>query len=45
MTRGSENIVLASTSSQPDGVERLANGVSSDLDMALELLAPYRRSA
>ncbi len=44
-TRGSESIVISSTSSQPDSVDRLEHGVSSDMDMALDLLAPYRRSA
>lgn len=44
-TRGSESIVIASTSSQPDSVDRLEHGVSSDMDMALDLLAPYRRAA
>lgn len=44
-TRGSESIVIASTSSQPDSIDRLEHGVSSDMDMALDLLAPYRRSA
>ncbi|MCO4257408.1 hypothetical protein [Pseudarthrobacter cellobiosi] len=44
-TRGSESIVIASTTSQPDSVERLERGVTSDMDMALDLLAPYRRSA
>lgn len=44
-TRGSESIVIASTSSQPDSIDRMEHGVSSDMDMALDLLAPYRRSA
>lgn len=44
-TRGSESIVISSTSSQPDSIDRLEHGVSSDMDMALDLLSPYRRSA
>lgn len=44
-TRGSESIVIASTTSQPDSVDRLERGVTSDMDMALDLLAPYRRAA
>lgn len=44
-TRGSESIVISSTTSQPDSIDKLEHGVSSDMDMALDLLAPYRRSA
>jgi hypothetical protein len=44
-TRGSDSIVLASTTSQPDHIERLESGVTSDLDMAMELLGPYKRAA
>ncbi|MBT2537201.1 hypothetical protein [Arthrobacter sp. ISL-69] len=44
-TRGSESIVISSTTSQPDSIDKLEHGVTSDLDMALDLLAPYRRAA
>ncbi|WP_427130315.1 hypothetical protein [Pseudarthrobacter sp. S9] len=42
-TRGSESIVIASTTSQPDHIDKLENGVSSDLDMAMDLLSPHKR--
>lgn len=44
-TRGSESIVISSTTSQPDSIDKLERGVTSDIDMALDLLAPYRRAA
>ena len=42
-TRGSESIVLSSVSSQPDHVEHLEPGVSSDLSLAEDILGQYKR--
>lgn len=42
-TRGSESITIATTSSQPDHIDKLESGVSSDIDIAMELLSPYKR--
>lgn len=44
-TRGSESIVLAQVSSQPDHVEHLEPGVSSDLSLAEDILSQYKRAA
>jgi hypothetical protein len=43
-TRGSESITIASTSSQPDHINHLEPGVSSDFDLAMDLLEPYKRA-
>lgn len=44
-TRGSESIVIASTTSQPDHVQGVESGVTSDMEMAEYLLEDYKRSA
>lgn len=44
-TRGSESIVLASVSSQPDHVNGVESGVTSDMEMAEFLLSDYVRAA
>ncbi|GGH93757.1 hypothetical protein ACFFGR_09190 [Arthrobacter liuii] len=44
-TRGSESIVIASTTSQPDHVQGVESGVTSDMEMAEYLLSDYVRSA
>jgi hypothetical protein len=43
-TRGSESIVLASVTSQPDHVNREEPGVSSDMEFAEFLLSDYIRA-
>jgi hypothetical protein len=43
-TRGSESITIAQTTSQPDHISKLESGVTSDLDMAEDLLTPYKRA-
>ena len=44
-TRGSESIVIASTTSQPEHVTGLESGVTSDMEMAEYLLEDYKRAA
>lgn len=44
-TRGSESIVIASTTSQPEHVTGLESGVTSDMEMAEYLLSDYVRAA
>lgn len=44
-TRGSESIVIASTTSQPEHVSGMESGVTSDMEMAEYLLEDYKRSA
>lgn len=44
-TRGSESIVIASTTSQPEHVNGVESGVTSDMEMAEYLLEDYKRSA
>jgi hypothetical protein len=44
-TRGSEAIVIASTTSQPEHVSGVESGVTSDMEMAEYLLEDYKRSA
>lgn len=43
-TRGSESIVIASTTSQPEHVSGVESGVTSDMEMAEYLLADYVRA-
>jgi hypothetical protein len=42
-TRGSESITIASVTSQPDHVDRLEPGVTSDLGLAEDILSQYKR--
>lgn len=44
-TRGSESIVIASTTSQPEHVTGVESGVTSDMEMAEYLLSDYVRAA
>jgi len=44
-TRGSESIVIASTTSQPEHVTGVEAGVTSDMEMAEFLLSDYARAA
>ncbi|MDQ0241166.1 hypothetical protein [Arthrobacter bambusae] len=44
-TRGSESIVIASTTSQPEHIQGLESGVTSDMEMAEYLLSAYVRAA
>lgn len=44
-TRGSESIVIASTTSQPEHIQGVESGVTSDMEMAEYLLSDYVRAA